>query len=275
MTVPSETPLAVITGASSGIGYALAEQFATNGFDVVIAAEDEELRTAAESLGAHGRSVLPVRCDLATERGVEQLCAAIAATGRPVDSLALNAGVGVGGPFVETDLRAELNLLALNITSPVVLAKRLLPDMVARGHGRVLFTSSIAATAPGPFYATYAASKAFLYSLSESIRDELKGTGVTVTALMPGPTDTEFFARAGMEDTRAGETAHKDDPADVAERGFKALMAGKHHVVAASFVNKAMVASGRLMPEPAKAAMQRRLTEPGKGDDDKDRNGRC
>jgi short-subunit dehydrogenase len=271
MTSPSAAPLAVVTGASSGIGLSLAGQFAKHGFDVVIAAEDAELQDAARSLGEVGTSVLPVQVDLATHEGVRELYRAIVATGRPVDSLAINAGVGVGGAFTETDLDAELNLIALNVTSAVHLAKLVLPEMVARGHGRVLFTSSIAASAPGPFHATYAASKAFLHSLSESIRNELKDTGVTVTALMPGPTDTEFFERAGMQDTRVGSTKHKDDPDDVARQGFDALMSGEHHVVAASLKNKAMVASGRVMPEPVKAEMQRQLTEPGHGDGDGDR----
>jgi short-subunit dehydrogenase len=266
MTVPSTAPLAVVTGASSGIGYSLAAQFAKNGFDVVIAAEDAGIHDAARSLSELGGVVFPVQSDLATQEGVRQLYRTISDTGRPVDSLALNAGVGVGGPFAETDLDAELNLLALNITSAVHLAKLVLPQMVAHGHGRILFTSSIAASAPGPFHATYAASKAFLHSLSESIRNELKDTGVTVTALMPGPTDTEFFERAGLQDTRVGSTSQKDDPDDVAKQGFDALMSGEHHEVAASLKNKAMVASGRLMPEPAKAEMQRKLTEPGHGD---------
>jgi short-subunit dehydrogenase len=270
MTSPSSAPLAVVTGASSGIGYSLAAQFAKNGFDLVIAAEDAELLDAARSLAELGGSVIPVQVDLATSEGVCELYRAITAAGRPVDSLALNAGVGVNGAFAETDLDAELNLIALNITSAVHLAKLVLPDMVARGHGRLLFTSSIAASAPGPFYATYAASKAFLHSLSESIRNELKDSGVTVTALMPGPTDTEFFERAGMQDTRVATTEHKDDPDDVAKKGFDALMAGEHHVVAASLKNKVMVASGRVMPEPAKAEMQRKLTEPGSGSDDGD-----
>ena len=270
MTNPTAAPLAVVTGASSGIGYSLAAQFAKNGFDVVIAAENEEIHEAARSLTGLGTTIIPVRVDLATHEGVRELYREITATGRPVDSLALNAGVGVGGAFIDTALDAELNLIALNITSAVHLAKLVLPDMVARGHGRVLFTSSIAASAPGPFHATYAASKAFLHSLSESIRNELKDSGVTVTALMPGPTDTDFFERADMEDTRVGTSEHKDDPDDVARQGFEALMAGKHHVVASSLKDKMMVAGNRLMPEPVKAQMQRQLTEPGQGDRDAD-----
>ena len=157
-------------------------------------------------------------------------------------------------------LEDDLRLIAVNVTAVVHLAKRLLPQMVERGAGRVLITS-VAATMPGPWYATYAASKAFLQSFAQAIRFELKDTGVTVTALQPGPTDTEFFERAGMEDTRAGEGT-KDDPAEVAKDGFEALLAGKDHVIAGSVKNKAQVAGGRLMPEKARAALHAAQTKP-------------
>jgi short-subunit dehydrogenase len=266
MTNGKAAPLAVVTGASSGIGYSLATQFAKNGFDLVIVAENLEIHDAARTLAEQGCSVIPVQADLATFDGVEELCREIAATGRPVDSLAINAGVGVSGPFIETDLAAELNLVALNVTSAVHLAKRLLPGMVARGHGRVLFTSSIAGTAPGPFHATYAASKAFLYSLSEAIRNELKDTGVTVTALLPGPTETPFFEKADMLDTRVGASDSKDDPDEVARDGFDALMSGDDHVVAGSAKNKVQAVSGKVLPPTATAQMMRKQTEPGSGD---------
>jgi uncharacterized protein len=142
----------------------------------------------------------------------------------------------------------------------------MLPGMIARGGGGLLFTSSIAASAPGPYHATYAASKAFLLSFAEAIRYELRDTGVTVTALMPGPTDTEFFGRAGMEGTKLIEQTSKDDPAQVAREGFEALLAGKDHVVAGSMKNKAQVAAGRVMPETVKAKMQASQTEPGSGE---------
>ena len=151
---------------------------------------------------ATGAQIQPVRADLATFCGVEQLLEAITATGRQVDALALNAGVGNGGAFIDVPLADEERLIALNIGSTVHLAKRILPDMVARGAGRVLFTSSVASQMPGPYYATYAASKAFIQSFAQALRYELKDTGVTVTALLPGPTDTEFFERAGMEGHR-------------------------------------------------------------------------
>ncbi|HEX8629208.1 MAG TPA: SDR family NAD(P)-dependent oxidoreductase [Catenuloplanes sp.] len=267
--MPSTTQrsLAVVTGASSGIGHELAKQFAGNGFDVVIAAEDAGITTAAADLEALGATVHPVRVDLAGYDGVEQLYAAVTALGRPVDAVAINAGVGVGGDFArETDLRAELNLINLNVTSAVHLAKRLLPDMVSRGAGRVLFTSSIAATMPGPFEAVYAASKAFLLSFSEAIRNELKDTGVTVTALLPGPTETHFFHRAGMDDTRVGASTSKDDAAAVAAQGFKAMMSGDDSVVAASMSLKAQAVANKVLPEKVKAAAHRRLAEPRSGD---------
>ncbi|MEU6737880.1 SDR family NAD(P)-dependent oxidoreductase [Streptosporangium sandarakinum] len=265
MATNTDRPLAVVTGASSGIGYELAAQFARNGFDLVIAAEDAELDTAARSLRDLGAEVESVRVDLAEYEGVERLYEAVRATGRPAEAVAINAGVGAGGDFArDTSLEDELRLIRLNVTSSVHLAKRVTRDMVARGRGRILFTSSIAATMPGPFQAVYHASKAFVQSFAEGIRNELKDTGVTVTALMPGPTDTEFFERAGMEDTRIG-SGHKDDPAEVARQGFEALMAGKDHIVAGSFANKAMAQAARVTPEPAKAAASRRLSEPGSG----------
>jgi short-subunit dehydrogenase len=259
-------PLAVVTGASSGIGRELAARFAENGYDLVIAAEDDRIQSAARSLAEHSITAVPVQADLATFDGVEELYRAIQATGRRPAAVAINAGVGVGGDFArDNPLTDELRLIGLNITGAVHLAKRVLPDMIAAGRGGVLFTSSIAATAPGPYHATYAASKAFLLSFAEALRYELRDSGVTVTALMPGPTDTEFFDRAGMQGTRLREQTAKDDPAEVAREGYEALLAGKDHVVAGSAKNKAQVAAGRLLPETAKAATQARLTEPGSG----------
>ncbi len=259
----STRPLAVVTGASNGIGYELAKQFAQHGFDLVIAAEDTGIATAARDFEGLGAGVESLRVDLAIYDGVEQLYGKITATGRPVEAIALNAGVGVGGDFTRgTDLKAELNLIDLNVASPVHLAKRVLPDMAARGAGRVLFTSSIAATMPAPFEAVYGASKAFLLSFAEALRNELKDTGVTVTALMPGPTDTNFFHRAGMDDTKAG-ASKKDDPGEVARQGFEALMAGKDHVVAGSLKSKLTGAANEILPETVKAEAQRSLAEPG------------
>ena len=253
--------LAVVTGGSSGIGFELAREFASNGFDVVVAAEDNGLEEAVEALRPTRAVVNAVRVDLATRAGVEELYRSVRSLGRPVDALVLNAGIGVGGPFVETPLEADLELIALNVVSVVHLAKLVVPDMVARRAGKVLVTASVAGTMPGPFYATYAASKAFALSFAEAIRHELKDSGVTVTALMPGPTDTDFFRRAAMLETRVGRMA-KDSPDEVARDGFEALMAGKDHVIAGSVKNTAQVVASKVLPDRAKAAMHARLTEP-------------
>jgi uncharacterized protein len=262
---PIETrPFAVVTGASSGIGYELARQFATHGFDLLIAAEDEDIAAAARELrGQDGADVREVQVDLATNEGVDALSSQITANGRPVDALALNAGVGAGGAFVgDTDLADELRIVDLNVRSTVHLAKRVLPGMVERGEGRVLFTSSIASTMPGSFQAVYNASKSFVQSFALALREELKDSGVTITSLMPGPTDTEFFERADMLDTKVGSD-EKDDPAEVAREGFEALMAGKERVVSASLKTKLQGRASRVLPDSAKAAMHRKMAEPG------------
>jgi len=262
MAASSTRPLAVVTGASSGIGFELARQFVAHGFDLLVAADDGGIEDAANRLRSDGASVDAARVDLATREGVDQLYSRIRSLGRPVDAIALNAGVGVGGPFIDTDLEADIRLIGLNVTGVVQLSKYVLRDMVSRGQGRVLFTSSIAADMPAPYMATYGASKAFELSFAEALRNELKDTGVSITALQPGPTDTNFFHRAGMEDTKVAND-RKDDPADVAREGFEALMAGKDHVVAGSFKNWVQDTMAQVLPETRKAAMHRKLSEPG------------
>ncbi|MEG4211441.1 SDR family NAD(P)-dependent oxidoreductase [Microcoleus sp. S13_B4] len=256
-------PLAVVTGASNGIGYELAKQFAQNGFDLLVTATGSSINEAAQACEGLGAQVETVQADLATYEGVETLYNQIKAANRPVDAIAINAGVGVGGDFArETDLKDELNLINLNVVSSVHLAKRVVKDMVDRGQGRILFTSSIAALMPGPFEAVYAASKAFIHSFSEALRNELKDTGVTVTSLMPGPTDTNFFHRAGMDDTKAGADK-KDDPAEVAKQGFEALMAGKDNIIAGSLKTKILANASKVLPDTVNAELHSQLTEPG------------
>lgn len=263
MAIESTKPLAVVTGASSGIGLELAKQFADHGFDLLIASEGPGLMIAKQQLEQGSAKVQAVQVDLASYEGVEKLYSEIKATGRPVEAIAINAGVGVGGAFSQdTDLQAELNMIALNVTSTVHLAKRVIPDMVAAGKGRVLFTASIASTAPTPFIAVYGATKAFVLSFAEAIRSELKETGVTVTALMPGPTDTNFFHRADMDDTKVA-VSEKDNPADVARDGFDAMMAGKDKVFAHSAKVKMQGSLNEILPETIKADMQGKETKPG------------
>lgn len=257
-------PLAVVTGASNGIGYELAKQFAQNGFDLVVTSTGPSINEAAHDFEELGAKVETVQADLTTYDGVENLYHQIQSAGRPVEAIAINAGVGVGGKFIETDLQEELNLIDLNVTSSVHLAKRVVKDMVDRNSGKVLFTSSIAALQPGPFEAVYAASKAFVHSFAEGLRNELKDTDVTVTALMPGPTDTNFFHRAGMDDTKAGSDK-KDDPALVAKQGFEALMAGKDDLVAGSLKTKVQGNVSKVLPDTVNAEQHRKLTEPGSG----------
>ncbi|MBT2478853.1 SDR family oxidoreductase [Streptomyces sp. ISL-94] len=258
----SSRPLAVITGASSGIGLELAREFAAQGHDLVIAAEDEAIHEAALRLGSRGARVRAVRTDLATYDGAESLVHEVRAEHRPVSALVLNAGIGQGGSFLETELADLGRVIDLNISSTVHLARRLLPDMAAGGGGRLLITSSVAAELPGPFHAVYNASKAFLHSFGLALRAELADTGVSVTVLLPGATDTRFFVRAGLLNTRLGRS-RKDDPELVARQAYKALMAGHAQVVAGSLHTRAQELATHALPAPAKAAVHRRLAKPG------------
>jgi short-subunit dehydrogenase len=268
MTTPISTStraLAVVTGASSGIGFELAKQFAEHDFDLIIAAEDDAIQTAATQLEQLGASVQSVQVDLSSDGGVDELCERMKTAGRPVQAVALNAGVGAGGAFAtDTALEDELRIIDLNIRSTVHLAKHVVRDMVERDEGRILFTSSIAATMPGAFQAVYNASKSFVQSFALALRNELKDTGVTITSLMPGPTETEFFERADMLDTKVG-AGDKDDPADVARQGFEALMDGDERVVAASLATKLQGHGSRLLPDRAKAQLHRKTAQPGSG----------
>jgi short-subunit dehydrogenase len=257
----SDTPLAIVTGASSGIGRELARLFASNGYDLILCADDADVDTTAAQLRELGSTVSTIRLDLRDRGAVDELSKEIAATGRPVDAAALNAGVGLGDAFVDQDLDDVQSIIDLNVTSTTRLAHGLLKDMVARNEGRILVTSSVASTMPGSFQAVYNASKSFLQSFTEAVQDELKDTGVVLTALMPGPTDTNFFHRAEMDDTPVGQ-ASKDDPAQVAQQGFDALMNGDRKVVAGSLKTKAQEAVTSLLPDSVKAAAHRRMAEP-------------
>lgn len=257
-------PLALITGGSSGIGLELARVFGDNGYDLIVNAENaSRLSEAAKELAEDtGAKVETIAADLSTREGVETLYGRVRETGRPLDVLCANAGVGSGGgDFTETDLDKELRLVDLNVRSVVHLTKLVARDMVERGQGKIMITSSIASLMPGPFEAVYAASKAFESSFGEALRNELKDKGVSVTLLKPGPTETNFFRRAEMMNTPAGQ--NKKDPASaVARQGYKALMADNHAVVSASFATKAQAKVAAVMSDPMRARFHRMQTQP-------------
>lgn len=261
----TSSTFAVVTGASSGIGAELALLFAADGFDLLLTAEEgpggDGLEPVAVRCRAARVEVQTLRADLRTSDGVQTLYGAVAASGRPVDAAAVNAGVGRGGAFVDTELADLTEVVDLNVASTMHLTRLLLADMVARDAGRLLLTSSIASTMPGSFHAVYNASKSFVQSLAEALQNELKDSAVTITSLMPGPTETNFFHRAGLDDTLIGQ-AKKDDPADVAQQGYAALMAGKDRVVAASALTKAQELAAKVLPDKVKAALHRKVAEP-------------
>src|SRR5215203_2587054 len=261
----SNRPLAVVTGASRGIGLELAKLFAAHDHDVIVAAEGADIHAVAQGLRDAGVEADAVQVDLASDQGVDELYRAVKDSGRPVAAVALNAGRGAGGAFAtDTRLEDELEIIDLNVRSTVHLAKHIVGDMVERNEGRILFTSSIASTMPGSFQAVYNASKSFVQSFALALRNELKDTGVTVTTLMPGPTETEFFERADMLDTKVG-ASDKDDPALVAKQGFEALMKGEERVVGGGMKTKAMAAAAKVTPDSMKAAQHRKMAEPGSG----------
>src|ERR1700723_1228360 len=255
--------LAVVTGASSGIGYELAKELGRRGYDLIVASAGDRLAPAAAELRASGVQVTEVQVDLAQRDGPQILWKQIMASGRQVDVACINAGVGVGGLFRDTSLEEELNMVDLNCASTVQLAKYVVRHMTDRNAGRILFTASIAGEMVAPREAVYAATKAFVLSFAHSLRYELKETGISVTALQPGPTDTDFFHRAGMDDTEVGQKGKSESqPDDVARQGIDALLAGKDHVYAASFKTKLEGALANVVPGSVKGAMHEKMAKP-------------
>ena len=254
-------PLAIVTGASSGIGLELARACLDEGFDLVIAADDPAIETVATELAVTGALVTPVLADLSTRGGADAVYRATA--GQPVEALLANAGRGLGGAFLDQDLDEIEHVIDTNITGTLALVHRIGRDMRARRRGRILLTGSIAGYIPGTYAAVYNGSKAFIDSFAFALRAELKHTGVTVTCLLPGPTETEFFARAGMEDTRVGQ-AEKDDPADVARAGLAAMLRGDGDVVT-GWRNRLQTILASVTPSGVLAEQHRRQAEPGGG----------
>ena len=252
-------PLAIVTGASAGIGYELAKECARNGFDLLVAADQPKIHEAAQEFRTLGAQVEAVEADLATLEGVDKLYAA--AKGRAVGALLANAGHGLGHGFLDQDFKDVRHVIDTNVTGTIYLIQKVGRDMRARGRGRILITGSIAGFTPGTYQAVYNATKAFIDSFSFALRHEVKDQGITVTCLMPGATETEFFERADMMDTKVGQSK-KDDPADVAKTGFEAMMRGDGDVVT-GWKNKLQTAIASVAPAGILAEQHRKMAEPG------------
>jgi len=255
--------LALVTGASSGIGLSLAKELASRGYDLVVCSAGERLASATEQLQKLEAHVTEIQADLATREGVDALWDAIEGGARPLDIACINAGVGVGGNFWDTNLDDELNMIELNCVGTVHLAKHIVRHMKTRDEGKILFTASIAGEMVAPREAVYAATKAFVLSFAHSVRYELRDTGITVTALQPGPTDTDFFHRAGMDDTSVGQKGKKESqPDDVAHQDIEALLSGKDHVYSASLTTKIEGMLANAVPGSMKGAMHEKMAKP-------------
>lgn len=255
-------PLAVVTGASTGIGLELARLCVKDGYDLVIAANEAEIERAADELRRDGTDVKAVNADLSTTEGVDRLYAAVA--GRPVAALLANAGRGLGKAFLDQDWNAARFVVDTNITGTIYLIQKVGRDMRRQGEGKILITGSIAGFMPGSYQAVYNGTKAFLDSFSYALREELRDTRITVTCLMPGPTQTEFFERADLLDTQVGQ-ADKDDPAKVARDGYEAMKAGEGGVVS-GMKNKLEAAMAHVTPAERLAKMHTGMAEPGSAD---------
>lgn len=254
----------LITGGSMGIGFELAKLFASDGYNLVLVARDQtELdNAAAEVKKLNHIDVVTIAKDLFEPENAFQLHNEVKTKGIDIGILVNNAGHGHYGEFVDTDLRTELQIIHLNISSLVVLTKLFLKDMVAKGEGRILNLSSIAGKVPGPWQSVYHGTKAFVQSFTESIRYEVKDKGIVVTALLPGATDTDFFHKAGMESSKiVQDKSQLADPADVAKDGYKALMNGDDMVVS-GMKNKMQVAMGAITSDEKNAAKMAKQQEP-------------
>ncbi len=260
----TSSKFAIITGASTGIGFELAHLAAQDGYDLLVVADEALIQSAAQDFRRHGGSVEAVEADLSTIEGVDQLLAA--AGGRQVDLLCANAGRGLGHGFLDQDVADWRRVIDTNITGTLYLIQKLLRPMVARNDGKLLITGSIAGFIPGSFQAVYNGTKAFIDSFADAIRNEIKeAEGVTVTTLMPGPTETEFFARGDMLDTNVG-SSDKDDAGKVAKDGWEALMSGKAHIVS-GIKNKVQAAAAHVTPASMLAEQHRHMAEPGSAKD--------
>ena len=258
-----DRPLAAISGASTGIGHELARIAAERGYDLVIAANEPEIEEAAREFRALGARVEAVEADLATTEGVDAFYHRIQAFGRPLDVLMANAGRGLKDAFLKQDFTEVRHVIDTNITGTIYLLQKVGRDMQSRGEGKILITGSIAGFTPGAFHAVYNATKAFIDSFSFALREEIKDSGVTVTCLMPGATETAFFERADLEDTKLGQ-AKKDGAREVAEIGFDAMLRGDGDIVS-GWKNKLQSALANVTPSGMLAHQHAKMAEPGSG----------
>ena len=258
----SQRKLAIVTGASSGIGLEIAKLAAQDGYDLVVAA-DTPFVEAGPALREYGVQVQEIEADLSTRQGVDQLLSLVG--DRPVDVLVANAGHGLGHGFLDQSPDEWMGIVNTNITGTLLLIQPVVQRMVERGQGRLLITGSIAGHLAGTFQAVYNGSKAFIDSFAAALGNEIKDSGVTVTCLKPGATETEFFHRAEMEDTKVGQ-AKKDDPADVAKTGWDAMNKGEPAVIH-GLKNKLQVAAAGVMSDATTAKLHRKQAEPGSGQD--------
>jgi len=258
-------PFAIVTGASTGIGFELATLAAKNGYDILVVANEPLINAAANDFEQFGTQVIAVEADLSTIEGVDRLLDA--AEGRRIDLLCANAGHGLGHAFLDQEVKDWRMVVDTNITGTAYLLQKVLKPMVARNEGKVLVTGSIAGYIPGAFQAVYNGTKAFVDSFVAALQNEIKDAdGVTLTNLMPGPVDTEFFARGDMLDTDVGSDPKKSDPADVAKDGWDALMAGKASIVS-GWKNKLQSAVANITPNAILAEQHRKMAEPGTAKD--------
>ena len=250
---------AIITGASTGIGRELAKLAAGDGYDMLLVADTPFVDPSAGLPG----NVETLEVDLSTIAGVDRLLDA--AAGRDIDLLCANAGHGLGGGFLDQEVAEWRHVIDTNVTGTVYLLQKVLKRMSARGEGKVLVTGSIAGWMPGSFQAVYNGTKAFIDNFTAAIRNELKEQkNITITTLEPGPVETEFFHRAGMDDTSVGQSDSKSDPAEVAKHGWDAMMAGKATIIS-GLMNKLQVAAAGVLPQSIPAEIHRGMAEPGSG----------
>lgn len=254
---------ALITGATEGIGYELAKLFAEDGYNLVIVARHiDELKKRTAELSQHNVDVIAIAKDLFNRDDAFALCEEIQSRNIQIDVLVNNAGQGVYGLFKDTEVERELEIVDLNIASTIILTKHFAKQMIARNYGKILNLASIASKTPGPWQSVYHGTKAFVYSFSEAIRYELKDYNITVTALLPGATDTDFFNKADMQQSAiVQDKSSLADPADVAKDGYEALMSGKDKIIS-GFKNKAMIGLSNILPDTAVASMMDKQQKP-------------